>query len=270
MPSSDKPSPSVSTPIAITEIEEESELITMKNLTLGPPCSFCESACKCATKKRSKEGPFPYFWRRTQGSAIQKRRKKSGSGILAPSALKFIVAADSQVTSSQRQVEDSSAANQAPVTNSKLFATKLLSSLPNFSTLSLKEADQLNSQSQRHNSSPQSFACRRRSRYAVNSLQWRKMKRSLKDLRSALPTIPEDSDSEQLAGSSGTNANVDPQSTQINGGVQNCDGSPSSCSQQALMETMNDDITINELASYLEEYVYIPKKMSPMAEMMYT
>jgi len=116
----------------------------------------------------------------------------------------------------------------------------------------------------------ESFICRRPSK----ALKWRRrMKLSLKDLRSVLPTIPEDGDDEQLAGSSveNGNANIDQQRTQNGGGgFQNADGSPSSCSQQALMETVNDDITINELASYLDEYVYIPKKMSQMAEMMYT
>uniref|UniRef100_A0A1E1XQ00 Oxidative stress-responsive serine-rich protein 1 n=1 Tax=Amblyomma sculptum TaxID=1581419 RepID=A0A1E1XQ00_AMBSC len=38
------------------------------------------------------------------------------------------------------------------------------------------------------------------------------------------------------------------------------------CSQQARM----DDTTVDELASYLENLVYIPRKMSVMAEMMYT
>lgn len=42
-----------------------------------------------------------------------------------------------------------------------------------------------------------------------------------------------------------------------------------SCSQQALMNETNCDVTIDELASYFETFVYIPKKMSSMAEMMY-
>jgi hypothetical protein len=41
---------------------------------------------------------------------------------------------------------------------------------------------------------------------------------------------------------------------------------PCSCSHQARV----DDWTADELACYFEEYVYIPKKMSMMAEMMYT
>lgn len=45
--------------------------------------------------------------------------------------------------------------------------------------------------------------------------------------------------------------------------------SSSSCSQQARMNTTNCDVTIDELASYFETFVHIPKKMSSMAEMMY-
>jgi len=39
-----------------------------------------------------------------------------------------------------------------------------------------------------------------------------------------------------------------------------------SCSQQARL----DDVTIDELAGYFENYVHIPRKMSTMAERMYT
>ena len=42
-----------------------------------------------------------------------------------------------------------------------------------------------------------------------------------------------------------------------------------SCSQQLLMY-QDDDTNINELAAYFDNFVYIPKKMSLMAEMMYT
>jgi hypothetical protein len=45
----------------------------------------------------------------------------------------------------------------------------------------------------------------------------------------------------------------------------------SSCSQQARMTASSscDDVTIDELASYFDIFVHIPKKMSHMAEMMY-
>ncbi|XP_050074962.1 uncharacterized protein LOC126562487 [Anopheles maculipalpis] len=42
-----------------------------------------------------------------------------------------------------------------------------------------------------------------------------------------------------------------------------------SCSQQARLNAMPCDVTIDEMASYFETLVYIPKKMSTMAEMMY-
>lgn len=45
-----------------------------------------------------------------------------------------------------------------------------------------------------------------------------------------------------------------------------CDSDPVSCSQQARL----DDMSVNELAGYFDDFVYIPKKMSTMAEMMYT
>ncbi|XP_066155081.1 uncharacterized protein [Euwallacea fornicatus] len=46
---------------------------------------------------------------------------------------------------------------------------------------------------------------------------------------------------------------------------------PASCSHQARMNVVNPpcDVTIDELASYFETSVHIPKKMSSMAEMMY-
>jgi hypothetical protein len=42
----------------------------------------------------------------------------------------------------------------------------------------------------------------------------------------------------------------------------------SSCSSQARSSTT--DLTVGELAAYFEEYMHLPKKMSQMAEMMYT
>lgn len=45
--------------------------------------------------------------------------------------------------------------------------------------------------------------------------------------------------------------------------------SSNTCSVQARMSPPSCDVTIDELASYFEEFVHIPKKMSHMAEMMY-
>lgn len=51
--------------------------------------------------------------------------------------------------------------------------------------------------------------------------------------------------------------------------VENSNAS-SSCSHQARMSVSPPcDVTIDELASYFETFVHIPKKMSSMAEMMY-
>ena len=50
----------------------------------------------------------------------------------------------------------------------------------------------------------------------------------------------------------------------------------SSINQTAKMSASNyedfspDDVTVDELSGYLEDYLCLPKKMSTMAEMMYT
>ncbi|XP_023214836.1 uncharacterized protein LOC111640552 [Centruroides sculpturatus] len=53
-------------------------------------------------------------------------------------------------------------------------------------------------------------------------------------------------------------------------GAETSDGGEKSreltCSRQARM----DDVTVDELAGYFDNLVYIPRKMSHMAEMMYT
>ncbi|KAL0126885.1 hypothetical protein PUN28_005322 [Cardiocondyla obscurior] len=52
---------------------------------------------------------------------------------------------------------------------------------------------------------------------------------------------------------------------------QQLSSSPNTCSVQArISPPLSSDVTIGELAAYFEEFVHIPKKMSHMAEMMYT
>lgn len=52
-------------------------------------------------------------------------------------------------------------------------------------------------------------------------------------------------------------------------GTSSGSSNSNTCSVQARISPPSCDITIDELASYFEEFVHIPKKMSHMAEMMY-
>lgn len=65
----------------------------------------------------------------------------------------------------------------------------------------------------------------------------------------------------------GTSGNSSSMNTSVSSNSST--SSSSSCSQQARMNSTNCDVTIDELASYFETFVHIPKKMSSMAEMMY-
>lgn len=51
--------------------------------------------------------------------------------------------------------------------------------------------------------------------------------------------------------------------------VENNNNATTSCSQQALLTYSPCDVTCDELASYFETFVHIPKKMSTMADAMY-
>lgn len=62
-------------------------------------------------------------------------------------------------------------------------------------------------------------------------------------------------------------ANVN--SNAMNTSTSSNSSNSSTCSQQARMNSSSCDVTIDELASYFETFVHIPKKMSSMAEMMY-
>lgn len=65
------------------------------------------------------------------------------------------------------------------------------------------------------------------------------------------------------SGIANVNSNV------MNTSMSSNSSNSSTCSQQARMNSSNCDVTIDELASYFETFVHIPKKMSSMAEMMY-
>jgi len=96
----------------------------------------------------------------------------------------------------------------------------------------------------------------------MKRFKWKsRLKFSLKESGPPLPTILEEDDETEV--------------------LHTTNKRSKSCSQQASSSETNhhhhqnneqtvDDVSIDELASYLENGVYIPKKMSLMAEMMYT
>ncbi|KYN20163.1 PREDICTED: oxidative stress-responsive serine-rich protein 1 isoform X1 [Trachymyrmex cornetzi] len=68
-----------------------------------------------------------------------------------------------------------------------------------------------------------------------------------------------------------TTGNGQSDTTGSSSGQQQLSSSPNTCSVQArISPPLSSDVTIGELAGYFEEFVHIPKKMSHMAEMMYT
>lgn len=73
-----------------------------------------------------------------------------------------------------------------------------------------------------------------------------------------------------LCSSTGVSPQNPPQTNSHQSPSSSSPSSSASCSTQArLNSTMPCDITIDEMASYFETLVHIPKKMSSMAEMMY-
>ncbi|XP_048354649.1 oxidative stress-responsive serine-rich protein 1-like isoform X1 [Sphaerodactylus townsendi] len=85
--------------------------------------------------------------------------------------------------------------------------------------------------------------------------EWQDMKvYKFSDLQNSLPSTPE------------RTTRVQNNSQVLLSRTPSC--SPRSCSEQARANV--DDVTIEDLSGYMEYFLHIPKKMSHMAEMMYT
>jgi hypothetical protein len=175
------------------------------------------------------------FWHRTLHNPIRKskrhhRHRPSTTSILTPSKLNYLTTTDPSSTRSQSPIRQQDLLSSSNVDKD---AERDLSSYLS-SSLSIA-----------NNYSP-----------SVKLVPWNNINNSSKKMKknssSRLPTILE----ENLCSSTSTNNTASPpQSTSM------------SCSQQS---EQVDDVTIDELASYLDLFVYIPKKMSAQAEMMYT
>lgn len=139
---------------------------------------------------------------------------------------------------------------------------------PNFSQSSFKSLRQSNLSNFQLNRSVGSSVQTRRSRRA------RQLKRcnstsSLESDSSSNSGMPFGPGSNTVGLSTGTSSQY-PNSQQQQSHSASSPSSSSSCSTQArLNNAMPCDITIDEMASYFETLVHIPKKMSSMAEMMY-
>jgi len=255
-------------------LKTESLDVTMANLYLGPLCQCSVGGgrcCKCKPAERNYEKrntTFPEFWRKTLSNKIldhktkfNKKNNKLSYEVLKPSKLKFMNPVENSAKSNGVQLFTSPEVDlTGSASEGNLVKPSL--SLPDLNSLRIRSQTDL-SVTKTKNAS-MDFA-------RLSTLQWVKKppkwksraKLNLKECRlfSTLATIPEDTDTES-SGSVKSQASC-PQSPQPNSNT------PQSCSQQALTES-SDDITCDELASYFDLLVQIPKKMSPMAEMMYT
>jgi len=259
--------------------------------------------CTCSSGSRSRSSSLsslnktPYFWKKTLKNPISRR---GGGGVLAPSKLKFILApsASSSTASGSNSSSTTTLCSSCgplracgrcllPPSNNHIDPD--LSSF--VSSLSLDRGNSTNLELMVPVKSQGNWKSRRNSKNLL-SLKWKsRIKCSLKDTRSySLPTIVEDEEDDSGSSlsvrnrldSSSENGLIEQMGSLLGGGPQK------SCSQQANHSANGspetsagsssngsnggqiDDVTIDELASYLDVFVYIPKKMSPMAEMMYT
>jgi hypothetical protein len=240
----------------------------MHKLSLGSSTCKCLHACSCIGNEEKKSRRFssttttPYFWRRTLNNPIARRQYKSGpgsGGILTPSKLKLIVA--SPVATAAAATEEgvctcgglrASCSLHPQPSSFNIIDQDVF--IPDLSNLSLGAPDldlRLQRSLQIQSKPPSALENTLRHR-RFRLLKWKnRIKCSLKE-SGPLPTIREDKETEE-------------ENTETGSRFQK------SCSQQASNGAGPvDDVTIDELAAYLENGVYIPKKMSLMAEMMYT
>lgn len=102
-----------------------------------------------------------------------------------------------------------------------------------------------------------------------NSIRELHKTRNFQVLQTNIDSLAATGDAGDVGHSSETNTTNLSTLLNSNSNSSNNSSKTSSCSQQARMNSSNCDVTIDELASYFETFVHIPKKMSSMAEMMY-
>ena len=153
-----------------------------------------------------------------------------------------------------------------PSQNKELFKDSKLKDMPNFSSIAASSAKKTKtekpSNSANNENNEKSVDKNKYSGATFSALRSKPASSNpavsgdtldLQDLQSTLPTASVERSSPQQA------------CPLHRGRSERC---TCTCAQQARLHP--DDLTVEELACYLEEFVYIPRKMSSMAEMMYT
>lgn len=271
---------------------------TMAKLHIGQQSTSTPANCNLLDSKKltdCTELMFPDFWRKTLSNPIAGHKdgknvckKKILNEILRPARFKFPLpsVSDGTIENNKELVQGAGPTpsiqnlndvpkipNNVPNSVSAELHMNGVSStivtLPDFSSLSIRNTAAKKFPPIVKNARPRPRLWRsNKTKSRISSLK------DYRSLRNALPPIPEDIDEEDQTISSPetclTETSLLPSTVPTVSPPQAVNATAhQSCSQQALMET-TDDITIDELASYLEVLVHIPKKMSPMAEMMYT
>jgi len=262
-------------PDTIEYTKEEYLDVTMSNLSLGtlPQSTNMSNGCCGKDKMRNpdkRSARYPDFWRKTLANKILEHKNKFNKKkicyeVLRPSKLQFIKYPDpsAQIPAGAGRLNPSE--ENLELVESGNLAVRPSNSLPDFTSLKIDSQTDLTAATK--TKSAMNLARLSAIQWVKKPPKWKsRAKSSLKECRlfPSLPTIAEDTPEGQLLGPDKyVGPNTQGQGQQLNGNGN----APQSCSQQALTE---DDITIDELASYLDLLVHIPKKMSPMAEMMYT